>query len=33
MFRDALAGVSATPPKLLDRAQIAAAAFPAKEIL
>jgi Fe-S oxidoreductase len=28
MFRDALAGVSATPPKLLDIAQIAAAAFP-----
>jgi Fe-S oxidoreductase len=31
MFRDALAGVSATPPKLLDIAQIAAAAFPLKE--
>ena len=28
MFRDALAGVSATPPKLLDIAQIAAASFP-----
>jgi Fe-S oxidoreductase len=27
MFRDALAGVSATPPKLLDIAQIAAASF------
>ena len=27
MFRDALSGVSATPPKLLDIAQIAAAAF------
>ena len=32
MFRDALAGVSATPPKLLDIAQIAAASFPPKEI-
>ena len=31
MFRDALAGVSATPPKLLDIAQIAAASFPPKE--
>jgi Fe-S oxidoreductase len=31
MFRDALAGVSATPPKLLDIAQIAAASFPMKE--
>ncbi len=30
MFRDALAGVSQTPPKLLDIAQIAAAALPAK---
>jgi len=28
MFRDALAGISPTPPKLLDIAQIAAAAFP-----
>ncbi len=28
MFRDALAGVSATPPKLLDIAQIAAASLP-----
>jgi Fe-S oxidoreductase len=33
MFRDALAGVSATPPKLLDIAQIAAASFAPKEIL
>jgi Fe-S oxidoreductase len=31
MFRDALAGVSATPPKLLDIAQIAAASFAPKE--
>jgi len=30
MFRDALAGVSATPPKLLDIAQIAAASFAPK---
>ena len=30
MFRDALAGVSATPPKLLDIAQIAAASFASK---
>ena len=28
MFRDALAGVSSTPPKLMDIAQIAAAALP-----
>jgi Fe-S oxidoreductase len=28
MFRDALAGVSANPPKLMDIAQIAAAALP-----
>jgi hypothetical protein len=27
MLRDALAGVSANPPKLLDIAQIAAASF------
>ena len=32
MFRDALAGVSPTPPKLLDIAQIAAASFSSKEI-
>jgi Fe-S oxidoreductase len=31
MFRDALAGVSATPPKLLDIAQIAAASFAASD--
>jgi Fe-S oxidoreductase len=31
MFRDALAGVSSTPPKLLDIAQIAAASFVSKE--
>jgi hypothetical protein len=31
MFRDALAGVTATPPKLLDIAQIAAASFAPKE--
>jgi Fe-S oxidoreductase len=31
MFRDALAGVSGTPPKLLDIAQIAAASFEPKE--
>jgi Fe-S oxidoreductase len=31
MFRDALSGVSATPPKLLDIAQIAAASFAPKE--
>jgi Fe-S oxidoreductase len=31
MFRDALAGVSGTPPKLLDIAQIAAASFAPKE--
>jgi Fe-S oxidoreductase len=31
MFRDALAGVSSTPPQLLDIAQIAAASFPAEE--
>ena len=30
MFRDALAGVSSTPPKLLDIAQIAAASFRAE---
>jgi Fe-S oxidoreductase len=30
MFRDALAGVSANPPKLLDIAQIAAAGLPAR---
>lgn len=30
MFRDALSGVSATPPKLLDIAQIAAASFAPK---
>jgi Fe-S oxidoreductase len=32
MFRDALAGVSPTPPKLLDIAQIAAASFSSKQI-
>ena len=31
MFRDALAGVSTTPPKLLDIAQIAAASFAPKD--
>jgi Fe-S oxidoreductase len=31
MFRDALAGVSSTPPKLLDIAQIAAASFAPKK--
>jgi Fe-S oxidoreductase len=31
MFRDALSGVSATPPKLLDIAQIAAASFAPRE--
>jgi Fe-S oxidoreductase len=31
MFRDALAGVSGAPPKLLDIAQIAAASFASKE--
>ncbi len=31
MFRDALAGVSATPPKLMDIAQIVAAALPGRE--
>jgi Fe-S oxidoreductase len=31
MFRDALSGVSATPPKLLDIAQIAAASFATEE--
>ena len=31
MFRDALAGVSATPPRLLDIAQIAAASFAPEE--
>ncbi len=31
MFRDALAGVSSTPPKLLDIAQIAAASFPSND--
>jgi len=31
MFRDALAGVSAAPPKLLDIAQIAAASFAPRE--
>jgi hypothetical protein len=30
MFRDALAAVSDAPPKLLDIAQIAAAALPPK---
>jgi Fe-S oxidoreductase len=30
MFRDALAGVSPAPPKLLDIAQIAAASIPSK---
>jgi hypothetical protein len=31
MFRDALAAVSKTPPKLMDIAQIAAAALAADE--